>query len=143
MRVRQWALAHHLGSHLPELFGSGLMTDALIESKVDPIEYAQGLLGEEMGEVAALLGKARRFGLDTPGPDCAPYFGMTAREGIEFEIGDVLAAVDYAVMAGLLNREFIEEQRRRKLAKLLDPEKRDNLGRRLAPALRAQSQEVK
>lgn len=102
-------------------------------SEVDPIEYAQGLLGEEMSEVGAMLGKARRFGLDTPGPVSAPYFGMTARQGVEIELGDVLAAIDYSALAGLINMEFVEGQRRRKLAKLLDPDKLDNLGRRLAP----------
>lgn len=104
-------------------------------------DYARGLLGEEAGEIVQMLGKAARFGIDTPGPDRAPYFGATAREGLELECGDMLAAIDWAIEAGLIRRTVIDGQRARKLAKLLDPESRDNLGRRLAPDLRALLQE--
>lgn len=104
---------------------------------VRPEEYARGLLCEEAGEIIQALGKSSRFGIDTPGPERAPYFGMTGREMVELECGDMLAAIEWATMAGLIRRDVIRGQMSRKLAKLLDPDGRDNLGRRLAPALTA------
>jgi hypothetical protein len=105
----------------------------VVGADVSPQDYARGLIAEETSEVGVALGKATRFGLDTPGPETAPYFGATAREMIAMECGDILAAIDYAIFAGLMRRDFIEGQRTRKLRKLLDPNSLDNLGRRLAP----------
>ena len=95
--------------------------------------YARGLLGEEASEIGVMIGKATRFGIDAPGPEAAPYFGMTARQAIELECGDMLAAIELAICAGLIRADVVEGQRQRKLAKLFDTDSRDNLGRRLAP----------
>lgn len=107
---------------------------------MDAQDYALGLLAEETSEVGVMIGKAARFGIDTPGPDAAPYFGMTAREALNLEAGDVMAAIDYACTCGLLDAVAVTQQAGRKLAKLLDPESRDNLGRRLAPNPSGQSE---
>lgn len=100
-------------------------------------QYFLALLTEEMGEVAQLIGKAGRFGIDTPGVK-DPLTGhvdmdKTPRTCLEKELGDVLAAVAYAEERGVVNRQAIMEAAEAKLAKLLDPDTTDNLGRRLAP----------
>lgn len=104
----------------------------------DAIEtYALGLLCEEMGEAQQLIGKALRFGVDSVGVK-DPLTGIvdtttTARERLNVEIGDILAAVDYGISRGLLDAKPISKQHERKLAKLFDPNAVDNMGRRLAP----------
>lgn len=95
--------------------------------------YAVGLLGEEGCEIGVLAGKATRFGIDARGPKGPPYHASNVRELMPMECGDILAAIDYAVAAGLLDRADVEAYRKTKLAKLLDPEARTDDGRRLAP----------
>lgn len=97
--------------------------------------YVLGLLAEEAGEVLQWVGKSLRFGYDTPGRKDASgaVTGETPRDLLPGEIGDILAAIDFAVAHGLLDRSAIEAARTAKLAKLLNPAARDNLGRQLAP----------
>lgn len=90
--------------------------------------YALGLLAEEMGEALCHIGRAMRFGIDTEGQD-----GITERDGLARELGDVSAAITYAAKAKVVHGPTINRRDTSKLAKLLDPESRDNLGRRLAP----------
>jgi hypothetical protein len=90
--------------------------------------YALGLLVEEMGEALCHIGRALRFGLDTLGQD-----GISEREGLERELGDVRAAVDFSAMNSVVATEVVHQRRSRKLSKLTDPSEKDNLGRRLAP----------
>lgn len=92
--------------------------------------YALGLIAEECGEAIQLVGKALRFGLDTAE---ARGSMVTPRSKLHHEAADVLAAVDYAIVRGILNGELVEQYRSEKLRKLLDPTSTDNLGRRLAP----------
>lgn len=99
--------------------------------------YALGLLVEEAGEIAQAVGKALRFGLDSPGPDAAPYHGRTARQLLNMETGDMAAATLWATADGVLDEEAIADRGDAKLQKLLSPDSRDNLGRRLAPEPRA------
>jgi len=96
-------------------------------------QYCLGLLTEEMAEAGQLVGKALRFGIDTPGPDAAPYHGASARQLLDVELGDVLAAIRFAELHGVVDATAVADQCDRKLAKLLDPTKQDNLGRQLAP----------
>lgn len=96
-------------------------------------EYALGLLTEEMSEAGAMIGKALRFGIDTPGPPAPPYDGANARQLLEMELGDVMAAIDYAAACKLIDAVAVTRRAGKKLAKLLDPASVDNLGRRLAP----------
>lgn len=95
--------------------------------------YAKGLLVGEMGEALAVLGNGDRFGLDTPsGYDAAnPH----ERSRLVEELGDVLAAIEWGARAGIYDGLAVEQRKVRKLAKLMDPNERDNLGRRLAPDL--------
>lgn len=90
--------------------------------------YVLGLMVEEMGEVLCHIGRALRFGLDTKGQD-----GISEREGLARETGDVRAAFDFAGYGGVFLSEASFEQRAVKLNKLMDPNAVDNLGRRLAP----------
>lgn len=94
----------------------------------DAESYCLGLLTEEMSEAGCHIGRAERFGLDTPGQD-----GVAERAGLAKELGDVLAAVRFAELHGVVNATEVADRCDAKLAKLLDPAQQDNLGRPLAP----------
>lgn len=89
--------------------------------------YAVGLLTEEMGEAQTAIGEGLRFGFDTVGRR------GEAIDQLERELGDVEAAIEYAKWSRLVNRATVERHRDRKIAKLRNPESRDNKGNRLAP----------
>lgn len=97
-------------------------------SQQDVLPYVLGLLTEEMGEANQIIGKAQRFGFQTPGRG-----NLTPKDTLPIELGDVLAAIEYAVQRGVVDREALLMARDRKLALLVSSESRDNLGRRLAP----------
>lgn len=100
------------------------------------VRYALGLLVEEMGECLQLIGKAMRFGIDTPGVkrlDGTIDETKTARTMLPVELGDLTAGIDYAVKCGLIDTQAMLEARVTKRDKLLDPHARNNLGGRLAP----------
>lgn len=99
----------------------------------DAERYALGLMVEEMGETLKLIGKALRFGLDAPGPDTPEYRGLNARQLLPTEVGDLHAALRFAGMAGIYDREYANDRSNEKLAKLLDPMSKDSSGKRLAP----------
>lgn len=91
--------------------------------------YALGLLAEECGEVQQAVGKALRFSADEPaGPG-----GITPRQEIERELGDVIAAIRYAGIRGVVDYAIVIERANAKYARLMDPDSKDALGRRLAP----------
>lgn len=92
--------------------------------------YAVALIAEEAAETTQMVGKWLRFG-----PDHARRDGLTARKGLSIEAGDLLAALDYAIAAGVLDPLAMAEQRAKKFARLTDPASVDDEGRRLAPAL--------
>ena len=92
------------------------------------VRYALGLLAEEAGEIAQVVGKAFRFGLKAKRKDDQDISDL-----LHEEVGDILAAADYAVMTGLLDRNRLELRRAAKLARLLDPDSRTHTGARLAP----------
>jgi NTP pyrophosphatase (non-canonical NTP hydrolase) len=106
--------------------------------------YGTALLTEEIGEVIIvcgtilqLVGKAGRFGMDTPGVK-DPLTGIidmsvTPRTKLVEETGDLIAAIDYLCHRGILDIDAVYKRRSHKLKKLLDPDSKDNLGRRLAP----------
>lgn len=94
--------------------------------------YALGLLIEEMGEAIQIVGKWLRFG-EGRGPNREPYNGRNAREMIDAELGDVLASIDFACMAGVASGVGVSRAAGRKLTKLLDATSVDAEGKRLAP----------
>lgn len=93
--------------------------------------YALGLMAEEMGEVIQLIGKGLRFGMDAPRAD-----GQTARMMLPLEMGDASAAIDFVCMDGIAPFHAVIAQREAKKAKLLNPDSRDDEGKRLAPTPR-------
>lgn len=98
--------------------------------------YALGLLVEEMGEALQVIGKALRFGIDTPGVkrlDGTVDMEVTPRKMMATELGDVRAAIDFGGMNQVFDVEETFVRRSRKLSKMTDPSQLDNLGRRLAP----------
>ena len=110
----------------------------------DPQDYGLALLTEEIGEAVALfglilqiIGKAGRFGIDTPGVrdplSGAMDMSVTPRTKLQEELADVRAAIDYLICRGVIDGLAVDARASSKLQKLLDPESRDNLGRRLAP----------
>lgn len=105
------------------------MTERNIHAEI----YALALLGEEGCEIGVLAGKATRFGIDAKGPPRAPYYGQSAKELATMEAGDLLAAIDYAAKAGLIDMVEVQERKEEKLASLLDPASTDSRGERLAP----------
>lgn len=122
--------SYDLGWHLGRRDRLGIPLPPEINA-VDPEDYARSLFCEEAGEALAVLGRGGRFGHDTPANAEAP--GATARSELMKEAADVLAAIEYGTRAGLYDRRELELARDAKLAKLLSPDSRDNLGRRLAP----------
>lgn len=104
----------------------------------DAIEtYALGLLTEEMGEAAQLIGKALRFGIDSAGvkDPLSGHIDMTttARQRLNVELGDVLAAIRYACDRGLVDPQEVNRYAVAKHKKLVDPNSKNNAGGRLAP----------
>lgn len=101
----------------------------------DPETYVLGLLAEEAGEILQWIGKALRFGIDTPGRlgTDGKVTGETPRTLMPAELGDMLAAIEFACLHDVVDRGAIDRARDAKLAKLCNPEARDNLGRQLAP----------
>lgn len=104
---------------------------------IDAETYALGLFTEECGEVQQLVGKALRFGLDTPGVK-DPLSGevltdKTPRAMLAKELGDVMAAIDYAITRGVIDGPDLARARLAKFRKLINANAKDNLGRRLAP----------
>lgn len=100
-------------------------------------QYALGLLTEECGEVLQTVGKAARFGLETPGVR-DPYTGVvdtsiTPRTALQKELGDVLAAIAYASECELVDLTVIKTRAKMKFEKLMSENSVDNLGKRLAP----------
>lgn len=98
--------------------------------------YCLGLLAEEMGEALQLIGKALRFGLDTPGVkrlDGTIDMALTPRNMLSTELGDAMAAIAFAHEHGICSAIATSVAYRNKFAKLTDPEARDNLGGPLAP----------
>ncbi len=98
--------------------------------------YCLGLLVEEGGEADQLIGKALRFGFDTPGVkrlDGTIDMDATPRTMLAIELGDKLAAIRFAEVHGIIDAEAVDAAASAKFAKLTDPLARDNLGRPLAP----------
>lgn len=103
------------------------------DNPVDPLIYCLAMISEECAEVQQMIGKALRFGLDTPGSPQYPYDGQSARTLIAREIGDLRAAIRFAVRHGFVNADEVTRQERSKYARLTDKYATDNLGRQLAP----------
>ncbi len=83
--------------------------------------YSIGLMNEESGEIVQEVGKALRFGLDTPSPVDSRYNGSTPRERLTDEAGDMLAAIWFAQETGLISRHAVENRAHRKILLHRDP----------------------
>lgn len=104
--------------------------------------YALGLLVEEMGEAQAIIGKALRFGLDSKAPPEYPGAGLSNRDLMELELGDVSAAQRWADLDGVIRLGAVDDRRDSKLNKLTIGNYRDGLGRLLAPPVRGRQEAV-
>lgn len=113
------------------------LADAIAADAIESAErrerYGMGLMIGEMGEALAVLGNALRFGMDTPSGHGEVKPGE--RERLVEEMGDVAAAARWSGQAGIFDPFAVERRQEEKFRKLVDPSKRDNLGRRLAPPL--------
>ncbi len=118
--------------HVAAAFGVIVVFDA--EELIMPDKrfgtYALGLLASEMGEALQTIGNALRFGFDAP-----ENGGESVRMRLEAELGDVLAAIDWAIAARVVNGLAVGEQRIEKFDKLIDQTNKDSCGRPLAPIL--------
>ena len=95
--------------------------------------YVLGLIAEECGEATQLAGKALRFGYDTPGAPESPFNGMTARENLPKELGDIRAAIRFGAEHGLIDLDEVAYWEDMKFAKLMSPHSKTNTGAPLAP----------
>jgi hypothetical protein len=97
-------------------------------------QYSLGLLAEEMGEAIQRVGKWLRFGADH-----TSRAGQTPRGELAKELGDVEAAIDFAVADTVVDGFEVLRQQQAKRFKLLDPASLDDQGNRLAPQPRGAS----
>lgn len=95
--------------------------------------YCLGLLVEEIGEALCHVGRAYRFGYDTPEFKSENGTDVSAQELLHKELGDVQAAIHFASMHRLIDPNKVAWYSYRKTLKLYDESKKDNLGRPLAP----------
>lgn len=132
-------LAEALGKAAMDICGSPLEEAAPVAALMSAAAialrdlYALGLMVEECGELAQIIGKWLRFGPDRAGPE-----GATARQLLPVEAGDASAAIDWAGLDGLFTFASVIGCREEKKKRLLDPESRDDKGLRLAPPPRGQ-----
>ena len=106
-------------------------------------QYVLGLIVEEKDEVGQLIGQALRFGLDTPGVkrlDGTIDMEHTPRSMLAVELGDIAAAISFAILHDIVDGQALSDAMKAKLAKLTDPSARDNLGRPFAPQPQPQPQ---
>ncbi len=92
------------------------MADQYPETKPLPFQYELAVLGEECGEVVQIVGKTMRFGHDSSSPNNPT---QTNYDLLHEEVGDILAAIDFGVERGFLDRERLETRRFMKRKKLL------------------------
>ena len=78
-------------------------------------QYEAGLLAEECGEVAQIIGKTFRHGWDSFDPAHPTISNLDLVHG---EVADVIAAVDFAVERGMLDPDIIDRKSEAKLKKL-------------------------
>jgi len=75
---------------------------------------AVGILQEECAEVIVEASKIRRFGLD----EISHHTGVTHRETLAMEVGDMLALVDILLDQGVLDSVQLDVAKQRKIEKL-------------------------
>lgn len=83
---------------------------APIDPKVDEVLT---ILAEECAEVIQEISKIRRFGIDSSHKD-----GITHRQKLEKEVGDVLAMIDIAMRSRIIDDPAVYDSRVGKMAKL-------------------------
>lgn len=133
-RVAEQNVLFHKASRNREM--AEMCEDAIEAERVAAAErYCFGLITEEAGEVLQLLGKALRFGTDTPGRLDAngDLTGDTPRTLLPTELGDLRAAIRFAEKHRIVDHLPVLRREHEKLFKLCNPESLDNLGRPLAP----------
>lgn len=83
-------------------------------ARFSDIDQNLEILAEECAEVIQIKSKIVRFGMD----DVWPARGMSNREALEQELGDVLALVDILIGNGVLSLEGLVAARERKIEKM-------------------------
>lgn len=90
------------------LFGSNSL------ARFSDVDQNLEILAEECAEVIQIKSKIVRFGMD----DVWPARGMSNREALEQELGDVLALVDILIGNGVLSLDGLTAAKARKIEKL-------------------------
>jgi len=83
-------------------------------ARFSDIDQNLEILAEECAEVIQIKSKIVRFGME----DVWPARGMSNREALEQEIGDVLALVEVLIGNGVLSLEGLLAARERKIEKM-------------------------
>jgi hypothetical protein len=78
-------------------------------------QYETALIAEECGEVTQIVGKALRYGWDSYDPANPTVSNLDL---FHYEVGDVLAAVEFATARGLLDPAKLAEHQKAKVKKL-------------------------
>lgn len=86
--------------------------DAAERSRQEILNIAQ----EEAAEIIVAISKVRRFGLYSVDPRIID--GVTNKEHLEEEFGDLLAMMRLAIEAGMVDTDAIAEAGERKITKL-------------------------
>lgn len=90
--------------------------DTYPELQPIPFQYEIAILGEECGEVVQMVGKIMRFGIESYDP--ADKDRRTNHQLLHDEVGDILAAIEFATDRGFLDSETLLTRKFNKRKKL-------------------------
>lgn len=100
------------------MISNDLLTMTLFGSKslarFSDIDQNLEILAEECAEVIQIKSKIVRFGMD----DVWPARGMSNREALEQELGDVLALAEVLIVNGVLSLDGLTAAKARKIEKM-------------------------
>jgi NTP pyrophosphatase (non-canonical NTP hydrolase) len=81
---------------------------------INAVDEIMNIAQEECAEVIQMVSKCRRFGIDT----IHLKAGLSNRQCLTEEVGDVLAMIDLMVEHGVVTAEGLEAAKQAKFAKL-------------------------
>lgn len=98
---------------------SDLKSDSVMECQFDSGQSHQkaqeilDILQEECAEVIQAISKCRRFGLDN-----SHKSGLTQRENLTQEVGDLLCMIDLLFAYNIINHQAVQQAKQAKNVKL-------------------------
>ena len=83
------------------------------QSHQDKVQEILDITQEECAEVIQAISKCRRFGLDN-----SHKSGLTQRENLTQEIGDILCMIDLIMAHGIVDHTKVQQAKQAKTVKL-------------------------